>query len=192
MSKNRYTFATTLEGFVQVFEDSGKFNNRAFSFKLPADVVDQAEQDRTELLEWAKSKTPNPRRCEVALPKWDDEGLVKYSYGGETKRPEPVFVDTNGDPIDRGVLKDIRKGTKVRLIVQQSPYAFGSKVGTKFKVLGVQIVELVTHGGAADSGDLSVDDIAGLFGKVEGFKGDEPAVRKADTEETTTTDSYDF
>ena len=182
MSKNRYTFASTLEGFVQVFEDSGKFNNRCFSFKMPANVIEQAEQDRTELLDWAKSKTPNPKRCEVALPKWDDGGLVKYSYGGDTKR----------HPIDRGVLKDVRKGTKVRLIVQQSPYAFGAKVGTKFKVLGVQIVELVTHGGAADSGDLSVDDIAGLFGKVEGFKGDEPAVRKVEVEVVTPTDSYDF
>ena len=191
MSKNRYTFSTTFEGFVNVFEDSGKFNNRCFSFKMPADVIEAAESDRVELLEWAKSKTPNPKRCEIALPKWDDEGLVKYSYGGETKRAEPIFVDTEGSAIDRSVLRDVRRGSKVKLIVQQSPYAFGAKVGTKFKVLGVQIVELATGNGAVDSGDLSVSDVAALFGSTEGFKADSPAVRDARPAEAAT-DSYDF
>lgn len=192
MSKNRYTFATELEGFVNVFEDSGKFNNRCFSFKMPAEAIEAAEADRIELLEWAKSKTPNPKRCEVALPKWDEEGLVKYSYGGETKRQEPIFVDTDGQALDRSVLRDVRRGTKVRLIVQQSPYAFGAKVGTKFKVLGVQIVELATGNGAVDSGDLSVEDVASLFGTSEGFKGAEPAVRKVETAPTESSNDYDF
>ena len=190
MSRNRYKFATELEGFINVFEDSGKFNNRCFSFKLPASVVEQAEADREELLEWAASKAPNPRRVEKALPKWDDEGLVKYSYGGETKRPEPVFVDTEGKPIERSVLQGVRRGTKVNIIVQQSPYVFGSKVGTKFKVLGVQIVELAAGGGAVDSGDLSVEDVAALFGESEGFKQSDPAVRDARPAESTA--EYDF
>jgi hypothetical protein len=191
MSRNRYKFAAQLEGFINVFEDSGKFNNRCFSFKLPPEVVEQAEADREELLEWAASKAPNPKRVEKALPKWDDEGLVKYSYGGETKRPEPVFVDTEGKPLERGVLKDIRRGTKVNIIVQQSPYVFGSKVGTKFKVLGVQVVELATGGGAVDSGDLSVEDVAALFGEADGFKQSDPVVRDGRTEESSG-ESYDF
>lgn len=190
-TRNRYVFNTTLDGFINVYEDSGKFNNRCFSFSLPADVVAQAESDREELLEWARSKAPNPKRVEVALPKWDDDGLVKYSYGGETRRAEPVFVDTEGQPIERAVLRDVRKDTKVRLIVQQGPYVFGNKVGTRLKVIGVQIIELVTGNGAVDSGDLSVEDVAGIFGAAEGFKQSAPAVRKAETEETEG-DSYDF
>ena len=190
--RNRYTFNTELEGFVSIFEDGGKFNNRAFSFTMPEEVVAQAEADREELLEWAASKTNNPKRVEKALPKWDDAGLVKYSYGqGDgTKKPvpEPVFVDTEGKPVEKEVLKAARKGTKVRIIVQQSPYVFGQKVGTKFKVLGIQIVELATGNGAVDSGDLSVEDVAAIFGSVDGFKQSEPQVRPAATEEN----SYDF
>jgi hypothetical protein len=53
------------------------------------------------------------------------------------------------------------------------------------------IIELKTFGGAADSGDLSVEDVASLFGKVEGFKASAPAVRKA-AEEGAEEGSYDF
>ena len=188
-SKNRYTFATTLEGFVNVFEDSGKYNNRCFAFKVPSDVLPQMEKDRDELLAWAKTKVTG--RVTTNLPKWDEEGLVKFSYGGETGRKEPIFVDTEGQAIDRGILKDLRKGTKVRLIVQQSPYTKPA-MGTTLKVLGVQIVELVTGNGAVDSGDLSVEDVASLFGTTDGFKADAPAVRPAEETTSTPTDEYDF
>ena len=191
--RNRYTFNTELTGFVNIFEDSGKFNNRCFSFVMPPEVIEQAEADREELLQWGASKAPNPKRVEKALPKWDDEGLVKFSYGAGdgTKKavPAPIFVDTDGKPVDEETLKAARKGTKVRIIVQQSPYVWGSKVGTKFKVLGVQIVELATGNGAVDSGDLSVEDVATLFGSVEGFKQGEPQVRQS---EEVKDNSYDF
>ena len=191
--RNRYTFNTVLDGFVNVYEDGGKFNNRSFAFTIPSDVIEAAEKDREELLEWAASKAPNPKRVERALTKWDDAGYVKYSYGegdGQKKpTPAPIFVDTDGKPVESAVLQAVRKGTKVRIIVQQSPYVFGSKIGTKFKVLGVQIVELATGSGAVDSGNLSVDDVAGLFGTVEGFKQSDPVVRAPDAEEEK---GYDF
>ena len=190
MTRNRYIFESVIDGFVNVYEDSGKFNNRSFSFTIPDEVLGQCETDREELLEWAKSKAPNPKRCEVALPKWDETGLVKYAYGGETKRPEPVFVDTTGAPVERSVLKDLRRGTKVKLIVQQGPYIFGQKVGTKFRVVGVQIIELATGNGSVDSGDMSVEDVASLFGTTDGFKQDEPQVRKAET--VGDGETYDF
>ena len=53
------------------------------------------------------------------------------------------------------------------------------------------MIELVGANGAVDSGDLSVEDIAGIFGSVEGFKSSEPAVRDERKEESTG-DSYDF
>ena len=173
MTRNRYIFESVIDGFVNVYEDSGKFNNRSFSFTIPDEVLGQCETD-----------------SEVALPKWDETGLVKYAYGGETKRPEPVFVDTTGAPVERSVLKDLRRGTKVKLIVQQAPYIFGQKVGTKFRVVGVQIIELATGNGSVDSGDMSVEDVASLFGTTDGFKQDEPQVRKAET--VGDGETYDF
>jgi hypothetical protein len=44
MSKNRYVFDAVLEGFINVFEPSGKFNNCCFAYRLPAAVLEQAEQ----------------------------------------------------------------------------------------------------------------------------------------------------
>ena len=190
---NRYVFNTTLEGFINVFEDSGKFNNRTFAYKFDAATLEQAEKDREELIKWAKSKATG--RVQEAMTPWDDEGLCKYTYGagdGSRKgKPEPIFVDSDGEVIDRNVLKDVRRGTKVRLIVQQKPYSMGPNVGTSLRVLGVQIIELATGNGAVDSGDLSVDDVNALFGKVEGFKASEPAVRKAE-DVVGDGDSYDF
>lgn len=194
MANNRYVFNTTLEGFINVYEDSGKFNNRTFAYKLPADVLAQAESDREELLQWAKSKAKG--RVQQAIEPWDEEGLCKYTYGkgdGTRKeKPAPIFVDTEGSAVEASVLQSVRRGTKVRLIVQQKPYSVGPNIGTTLRVLGVQIVELAAGNGAVDSGDLSVEDVAGIFGTTEGFKASEPVVRDARAPETTDTNEYDF
>ena len=190
---NRYKFATALEGFVSVGEDSGKFNNRTFAYAIPHDTLTQVEADREELIKWAKSKATG--RVQEAMTPWDDNGVCKYTYGagdGSRKaKPEPVFVDTNGEPIEKSVLMTVRKGTKVNIIVDQKPYAMGPNVGTSMRVIGVQIVELASGNGAVDSGDLSVEDVAAMFGSVDGFKADSPAVRDA-RPAATTEDSYDF
>ena len=193
MANNRYKFSTALEGFISVGEDSGKFNNRTFAYKIPSDVLAQVEADREELLVWAKSKATG--RVQEAITPWDEAGVCKYTYGagdGSRKpKPEPVFVDTNGDPIDKSVVMGVRKGTKVNIIAQQKPYAMGPNVGTSLRVVGVQIVELVTGNGAVDSGDMSVEDVAAMFGSVEGFKADSPAVRPAPVS-AEASDDYDF
>lgn len=183
---NRYTFDCELEGFIRLGEDGGKFNNQTFSYRLPPDVLEQAEKDREVLLAWAKTKVTG--RVNTNLPKWDDDGVVKFSFGGETGRT-CIFLDTEGQPLDVAVLKQVAKGTKVRIICDQKPYTKPS-LGTTLKVLGVMVIELKTFDGAADSGDLSVSDVAELFGKVEGFKASAPAVRKA--AEETPEESYDF
>lgn len=185
---NQYVFNTVLEGFVNVYEPSGKYNNCCFQFVLPSEVMDQAEKDREELLAWAKTKVQG--RVNTNLPKWDENGLVKISYDGDTGRPAPVFVDTEGTPIEKAVLKDVRKGTKVQLIVQQKPYTKPS-LGTTLKVIGVMIIELASGSGAVDSGDLSAEDVAAIFKKQDGFKQSAPAVRDA-TPASVETDSYDF
>ena len=190
---NRYQFTSTLEGYVNVYEDAGKFNNRSFAYQLPSDLLEAVEADRTELLDWAKSKATG--RVQIAMTPWDDSGLCKYTYGegdGARKpKPEPVFVDSTGVPIEKAVLKDVRKGTKVNMIVQQKPYCVGSNVGTSMRVVGVQIIELATGNGAVDSGDLSVDEVAGMFGSVKGYSQADPAVRKEEGV-VGDGDAYDF
>ena len=190
MSKNRYVFETVLEGFVNTGEPSGKFNNCCFQFRLPQEVVSQADEDREELLTWAKTKVDNPNRIALNPPKWDDEGLVKYSYDGDTGRPVPPFIDTQGDVLDSATRASIRRGTKVQLICQQTPYTKPA-MGTTLKVLGVQVVELAAGNGAVDSGDLSVEDVAKLFGTKEGFKASSPAPRRAPEKEDES-EAYDF
>lgn len=187
---NRYKFASKLSGYIRIDEDGGKFNNRGFSFTIPPADLEKIEADRAELISWIKSR--DNKRLPEGLPTWDDNGVVKYSYGaGDGSRqpkPEPVIVDSNGDPVTKDVLKSVREGTKANIILQQKPYAIG-QFNTSLRVIGVQIVELVTVGGAVDSGDMSVEDVAALFGNVEGFKADSPAVRPA---AVATEDSYDF
>lgn len=176
---NRYLVLSELEGFINVYEPAGKYNNCCFSFRLPPDILNKAEQDREELLAWVKTKVENPNRVALNPPKWDDEGLVKFSYGGDTSRPAPIFVDTNGDPIPKETLRSVSRGTKVRLIVDQTPYTKPA-MGTTLKIKGVQILELHTGQGAVDSGEMSVEDVVALFGESEGFKVAEPSVRKAE------------
>ena len=188
MSKNRYVFSTTLEGFINVGEPSGKYNNCCFSFRLPDSVLEEAEKDREELLAWVETKVTG--RASTNVPKWDEEGLVKYSFDGDTGRARPVFVDAVGDPIDLSVLKTIAKGTKVQIICQQVPYTKPAK-GTTLKVLGVQVIELVAMNGASDSGTLSTEDVVAMFGTTEGFKASEPQVKQANTEPVAA-GGYDF
>jgi len=188
---NRYIFNTTLTGFIKVDEPGGQWNNCTFSFQIPSDTLAQVEQDRKELLEWAKSKIPNPSRVNINNPKWDEEGLVKYSYLGETNRPAVVFVDTEGTVLEKDVLRAIRKGSKVRVIMQQSPYTKPS-LGTKLVVLGVQVIELNTSD-VVDSGSLEGSDVAALFASapaIDGYKASAPQVREA--QPTTQTDSSDY
>ena len=190
MSKNRYIFETTIEGFINLGEPSGQYNNSCFAFRLTPEVLEQAVKDREELLTWARTKVENPKRIALNPEKWDDEGLVKVSFDGDTGRARPVFVDSSGDVIPMAVLKSARAGTKVKIACQQTPYTKPA-MGTTIKVIGVQVIELVSGNGAVDSGNLSVDDVAAMFGKTEGFKADSPQVRD-EREPVAAEGSYDF
>ena len=190
---NRYTFKTKLTGFIKIDEDGGKYNNRTFSYTIPSEKLEEIERDRVELIEWIKSKSTG-RKAE-GVPAWDENGVAKYTYGegdGTRKKLEPIFVDTDGAPLSKEYLASVRKGTVVNLIVDQKPWPSSvPTLNTSLKVVGVQIVELVTGNGAVDSGNLSVEDVAKMFGKTDGFKADSPAVRDARPAEASA-DSYDF
>mgnify|MGYP003680934303 CR=1 FL=1 len=187
---NRHTISTKLSGFINVYEDSEKYQTRTFAYTIPSDVVELLEKEREELLDWARSKSSG--RVQEAFAPWDDDGVAKYSYGeARPKNPIPVFVDSTGVPLETAVLRDIREGTEARLIIQHKPYAIPGKIGTSLKVVGFQLTKLVAGNGASDSGDLSVDEVVGMFGAVKGFSQADPAVRKTE-EPVAAGDSYDF
>ena len=73
---NRYVFETELEGFINVYQDAGKYENRTFSYKIPADILTKVEKDRKELLKWVDTKLENPKRVALNPPPYDDEGFM--------------------------------------------------------------------------------------------------------------------
>ncbi len=186
---NRYVFETQLEGFINVYQDSGKYENRCFSYTIPAETLEKVEKDRKELLKWVDTKLENPKRVALNPEPWDDEGLCKYSYSETAKKPIPVFVDTEGQPLSDSDLQNLRKGTQAVLIVDQSPYTKPAK-GTSLKVVGVQVTKLVTATGATDSGDMSLEDINSIFGTRDGYKSSSPTV--SDDRPVEVANSYDF
>ena len=187
MSNNIYTFNTELVGFIKMDEDGVEYNNRTFGYIMPSEVMEQAEKDREELLKWAKSKVSG--RVDVAMTPWDEQGQCKYSYGEGTNgkpKPAPVIVDSEGQPLGFETLRAIRKGTKVQVIVKQSPYT-KPRIGTKLVVLGVMVIELSDGQGGYDSGDLSEEQVISMFKATSGFKQGEPEPRQAEK-----ADAYDF
>tara|TARA_R100001594_G_scaffold9419_1_gene23095 strand:+ start:231 stop:809 length:579 start_codon:yes stop_codon:yes gene_type:complete len=188
---NQYVFPTTLEGYINVYQDSGKYENRTFSYKIPDDIIDQVKKDREELLKWVDSKIDNPKRVALNPEPFDEEGLCKYSYSDTDKKPIPVFVDTEGQPLSESDLQNLRRGTEAILIVNQTPYTKPAK-GTSLKVVGVQVTKLVTGSGASDSGDLSVDDVNAIFGTRKGYKASSPTVSDEAAGTPCSVENYDF
>lgn len=171
MADGRYIFTTTLEGFINALKPGGKFNNCTISFKIPQELLDEFDAQHEKCLAWGANKL-NGKRHEKALPKWEEDGTVKVSYGGEASHPMFPWIDAKGQPIDLGT--QIWKGTVVKLIVDLRPYVYGNKVGSSLKVRGAQVIKLVSSGGGSDAGELEADDVAALFGTTEGFDANSP------------------
>jgi hypothetical protein len=168
-----YIIQTKLEGYVNAFKPSGKFNNCGFSFTIPDKDLDFFEDEYQKALKWGANKLAG-KRHEKALQKWDESGLVKYSYGGpESSAPLFVWVDSKGEPVED---LDLREGTVVRLAIALKPYVYGNKVGLSLKVVGGQIIKAVT-GSGSDAGSLDEEEVASLFGEVEGFDQSDPQYR---------------
>jgi len=164
-----------LEGYQAVLKPS------KYGYSL-ATIVDQAmvdalEVDRAENLKWAESKLKNPKRSTLKPEPWeevaDGQYKVKFSYNDETK---PPIVDTEGTPITDETTP-IYSGSKVKVAFYQKPYILkdGVTYGTTLKLVGVQVVSLSSSAGT-DSGDLSSEEVAELFGNTKGYKASEPNV----------------
>ena len=171
-----------LEGFQAVLKPS-KFGY-SLATTLPSEMIDALEADRVENLKWAESKLKNPKRSTLKPEPWeevaDGQYKVKFSYNDETK---PPIVDTEGTPItDEST--PLYSGSKVKVAFYQKPYILkdGVTYGTSLKLVGVQVVSLSSSAGT-DSGDLSCEEVAELFGNTKGYKASEPNVVPAADEE---------
>lgn len=173
MSETRHLITTTLEGYVNALKPAGKFNNCCFSFSLGKKDLEKFDEAYEQAMVWGENKMAG-KRFTKELPKWDESGLIKYSYGGESNNPMFPWVDTDGVAID--VDTPIWKGTVAKLIIDLRPYVFSTKVGLGLKVKGAQVIKLV-GGGGSDSGDLELEDVAAIFGTSDGFKVGSPSFK---------------
>ena len=170
-----------LEGYQAVMKPS-KFGY-SLSALVDQEMVDKLEEDREESLKWAVSKLKNPKRSTLKPEPWIEakEGTyqVKFSWNEETK---PLVVDTEGTQITDETIP-LFNGSKVKIAFFQKPYILkdGVTYGTSLKLKAVQVVA-VANGAGIDTGDMSAEDAAALFGKTSGFKLDQPNVTAAETE----------
>jgi hypothetical protein len=171
-----------LEGYQAVLKPS------KFGYSLAAlvdqSMVDVLEDDRVESLKWAETKLKNPKRSTLKPEPWEEvtEGQykVKFSWNEESR---PPVVDTEGTVIDDDNTP-MYAGSRVKLAFYQKPYILrdGVTYGTSLKLVGVQLVSLNTAAGV-DTGDMSAENVAALFGKTEGFKAGEPNVTPSESTE---------
>ena len=171
-----------LEGFQAVMKPS-KFGY-SLSAMVDQTMADVLDEDRVESLKWAETKLKNPKRSTLKPEPWeevaDGQYKVKFSWNEETR---PPVVDTEGTPItDEAV--PLYSGSRVKLAFYQKPYILrdGVTYGTSLKLVGVQVVSINGTAGV-DTGDMSAENVAALFGKTEGFKTSEPNVTPTETVE---------
>jgi hypothetical protein len=86
MSDGRFVITTTLEGYINALKPSGKFNNCTIGFRIPEEQLPEFDAVYEQSLEWGKNKMAG-KRFTSELPKWDESGLVKVSYGGDSNTP---------------------------------------------------------------------------------------------------------
>ena len=182
----------TLEGFQAVLKPS-KFGY-SLSAIVDENMVECLETDREDSLKWAQSKLKNPKRSVLKPEPWEEvaEGQykVKFSWNEETK---PPIVDTEGTLIE-DENTPLYSGSQCKLAFYQKPYILkdGVTYGTSLKLVGVQVVTLNGQAGV-DTGSLSSEAVANLFGKTAGFRLDEPNITATPTEtDTTDEDNLDF
>ena len=187
MSKSPFVTAdpVMLEGY-QAILSPGKFGY-SLTAMVDATLVQQLEEDRTEVLKWAESKLKNPKRSTLKPTPWEEveEGRYKLKFSWKEDRRPPV-VDTEGTPIvDENV--PLYSGSKVKLGFFQKPYILkdGVTYGSSLKLVGVQVVEIAGSAAGVDADSMDDKEVADLFGKTKGF------VAKATAPESADEDSID-
>jgi hypothetical protein len=176
---SRSTFVTEnpvmLDGFQAVMKP-GKFGYNLVAV-IDQEMVDKLEKDRAATLEWCQTKLKNPKRSLCKPEPWEEvsEGKykVKFSWKDDNK---PPIVDTEGTIVD-DENTPVYSGAQVKIAFYQKPYILkdGVTYGTSLKLQAVQLVSLQAAAGI-DTGDMSAEGAAAVFGKTEGFVAGAPNV----------------
>lgn len=176
----RKTFKTdkpvVLDGYQAVLKPS-QYGHSMVCIIEDQDLIDALDEDRTETLKWAESKLKNPRRSTLKPEPWEEVADGKYKVKFSWKEDNcPPIVDTEGTPVT-DPSTPVFSGSTVKVGFYQKPYILkdGITYGTSLKLLGAQLVSLESKAGV-DSGDMSVEDVAAMFGNTKGFKQTEPNV----------------
>lgn len=165
-----------LDGYQAVMKPS-KYGYSLSALIEGQELIDALDADREQSLQWAQNKLKNPKRALLKPEPWEevDEGKFKIKFSWNEENCPPV-VDTEGTPItDENT--PMYSGSTVKLAFYQKPYILkdGVTYGTSLKLVGVQLVSLAS-GAGVDTGDMSTEDVAALFGTTQGFKASEPSV----------------
>ena len=166
-----------LEGF-QAIMKPGEYGHK-LSALISKDLVDVLEDERESCLEWARGKAKNPKRVTVKHPPWEEvEGSDNYQIKFSWKQGDkitPTIVDTEGTLIT-DTNTPVYSGSKVKLAFIQKPYLLpAGDIGTSVKLKSVQIVSIQNGAGVTDSGNMTANEAANLFGKTDGYKASDPA-----------------
>ena len=171
-----------LEGYQAVLKPS-KFGY-SLSAIIDSDMVDKLDSERADLSSWFESKLKNPKRSVMKPEPWEEvsDNSYKVKFGWNEDQKPPV-VDTEGTHITDESLP-LYSGSRVKLAFYQKPYILkdGVTYGTTLKLVGVQLIALGGQAGV-DTGDMSAEGVAELFGKAEGFKASEPKITPTVDEE---------
>jgi len=172
-----------LEGYQAILKPS-KYGY-SLATQVGEDMIEKLEADRAELVKWCESKLKNPKRSVARPEPWEEvtDGVykIKFSWNEENR---PAVVDTEGTLIT-DERTPLFSGSQVKVAFYQKPYILkdGVTYGTSLKCLGVQVVSLNGGEAGVDSGDMSAEDVAALFGSTKGYKASEPNVETTESGE---------
>ena len=183
----------TLDGFQAILKP-GEWGYK-LSALVKGELITKLEEERESALEWARSKSKNPKRVTVKPEPWEEldnqQGAyhIRFSWRDGDKLI-PVIVDTEGTAI-KDTDTPIYSGSKVKLAFFQKPYVLPTgDIGTSLKLKAVQLISLNSGAGVVDNGDMTADQAADLFGKTQGFKVEDPNVEAAGTPSSVEDDDF--
>tara|TARA_S200000501_G_scaffold89420_1_gene82518 strand:- start:275 stop:859 length:585 start_codon:yes stop_codon:yes gene_type:complete len=183
----------TLDGFQAILKP-GEWGYK-LSALVKGELITKLEEERESALEWARSKSKNPKRVTVKPEPWEEldnqQGAyhIRFSWRDGDKLV-PVIVDTEGTAI-KDTDTPIYSGSKVKLAFFQKPYVLPTgDIGTSLKLKAVQLISLNSGAGVVDNGDMTADQAADLFGKTQGFKVEDPNVEAAGTPSSVEDDDF--
>ena len=183
----------TLDGFQAILKP-GEWGYK-LSALVKGDLITKLEEERESALEWARSKSKNPKRVTVKPEPWEELDNQQGSYHirfswRDGDKLVPFIVDTEGTAI-KDTDTPIYSGSKVKLAFFQKPYVLPTgDIGTSLKLKAVQLISLNSGAGVVDNGDMTADQAADLFGKTQGFKVEDPNVEAAGTPSSVEDDDF--